>query len=66
MALSDYERRREAELRDLREHLWAAQQEVKAQRDRAEGLRRTLEERKADVSGFKACADFESWPLVGT
>ena len=60
MALSDYERRREAELRDIREQLWAAQQEAKAQHERAEGLRQTLEERRADVSGFKACVYFGS------
>ena len=59
MALSDYERRREAELREVREQLWSAQQEAKAQHDRSEGLRKTLEECKANVSGFKVCVDSE-------
>ena len=37
----------------MREQLWAQQQEAKGLRDKAEGQRKALEERRADVSGLK-------------
>ncbi|KAG1664518.1 hypothetical protein FOA52_007782 [Chlamydomonas sp. UWO 241] len=53
MALSDYERRREGELQQVREQLWAAKQEAKAAGERADAMRKQLDERRADVAGFK-------------
>ncbi|GAX83568.1 hypothetical protein CEUSTIGMA_g10993.t1 [Chlamydomonas eustigma] len=53
MALSDYERRRESELNSIKEELWAQQQEGRLLRERLEGQLKALEEKKADISGFK-------------
>jgi hypothetical protein len=55
MALGDYQRRGDAELRETKEQLWCQQQENEALREKVEGLRRTVEERRADVTGFKVC-----------
>jgi hypothetical protein len=56
MALSDYERRRENELNSIKEELWAQQQEGRLLRERVEVQRKALEEKKADISGFKVIA----------
>ena len=53
MALGDYERRREAEISEVRELLWAEKQEAAALRERAEQQRKAMEERRADIDGFK-------------
>ncbi len=53
MALSDYERRRGGELAEVREQLWAEKQEARVLREKAEAMRKALEERRADVAQFK-------------
>ena len=53
MALGDYERRREAEISEVKELLWAARQEAGVLREKDEQQRKTLEERRADIAGFK-------------
>ena len=47
----------------VREQLWAQQQEAKVLRDKAEGQRKALEERRADISGFKVGDVAPRWDL---
>ena len=42
-------------MREVQEKLWARDEEVRLLRDKLEGLRKTLDERRADITSYKVC-----------